>query len=102
MVDGSTLQIAQQKVAHHRQLMMRAELEAVIDHDGLDVVVEDRTDDAVLEAADLDDLVMKDSSGRRRRFNSLRARSQVLGSLGVTTSTSKYGLCGLAGLHVRW
>ena len=50
---------ALQELAHHRQIVPGVEREAVVDHHGLHVVVEDRAEGAVFEAADLDDLIVE-------------------------------------------
>ena len=92
MSSGSTLTWRREELLQVRHVVARRELEAVDDHHGLQVVVDDHGQRGVLEAADLDQLV----DGRRLRRGAgaacRRARApRSTGSLGVTTSTSKYG-----------
>ena len=51
--------VAEEEITEARQVVARAEAKAVVQHDRLDVVVEDRPQQRVLEAANLHDLVVE-------------------------------------------
>ena len=71
-------------------------------HHGLQVVVDHDGEHRVLEAAHVDRLIVERVFGPAQPPHlRLRERSQPDGSVGVTISTSKYGLLRRAGIDVR-
>ena len=52
-------QVLEQELAQQRQVVSRAELEAITDHHGLQVVIADRGHHRILEGANVDDFVLE-------------------------------------------